>query len=185
MANQYQRSPMAFIGGAVAALLALTIVSGCVKRPPAYNTATAVQKSTIMENDPYKKTNWINGPEFYCAPLQMCRMFLRARVLDGGAMVFYQMYVHDDAFKWRFYDKAHDRNGDLMNFVSLDRRTRTTNSAVKTIEIFVIDLDDAYMNRARTEGLDFKVTGTRGAKIFALPPHYVQGFMSVVDAQRF
>ncbi|HEB87905.1 MAG TPA: hypothetical protein ENI68_12950 [Gammaproteobacteria bacterium] len=182
MTNPIQRSPMAYIGMVVVALLAITVLVGCVKRAPTFDTALTVQNATIMENDPYKKTNWIKGPLVNCGG--QCEMFLRSWVSDGSASVFYQLYVNDDDFEWRFFDSAYDMNGTKMDFIILDRQTRMGYGYARTIETFAIFLEKKYMNRAKTEGLNFKVSGKRGTKVFTLPPHYVQGFMSVV-AQRF
>ena len=75
---------------------------------------------------------------------------------------------------WRFFDRACDANGNRFRFNEIDHEVT---SSAWTKETFAVDLSREYLDIAKSSGLDIKVIGKRGEKIFVLPAFYIEGFL--------
>ena len=153
-----------------------------------YRSPSAVYAKTEVESDPYAKTTTIKSPYYRCGIkppggwgyTAESKVFLR-RISTRSAVQVYQAYVIYRGPGWCFFKSAYDINGQPLEFVTIDKDVTvgdTYTTYHKICEHFAVQLSGEYLETARSTGLDFKAMGKKGAVVFKLPPHYIEGFLN-------
>lgn len=149
-------------------------------------TKEEVMKATKIENSEFEKTTSIAGPRGQCnnnftstksgtESGYYCQVRLTAAIQGKTATVMAIVeWVGPD---WLFLERATVRGGEERMVRQLDRRVKT-----HTVAEFVgIVVPPSDMEAGKTEGITYRVSGTRGYDIVVIPPHYVFGFMSIFE----
>jgi hypothetical protein len=80
---------------------------------------------------------------------------------------------------WKFLDNASDITGNNLTVYQRDQRTNP--DATVEEDIVVITPRD-YLESRKTQGLDIRITGTKGYLIVKVPADYVVGFLEKYDS---
>lgn len=146
-------------------------------------TADDVFIHTKPNTDLYTRIIRVDGPIFrvfkpatWNKPARDYWWLLQAVINHQGILV-YSLVICDKNADWKFYDSAYDVNGQELEFVGIDREVKSG----FTQELFRIAMNRKYLERARSAGLDIKIIGKRGWKIFTIPAYYVDGFCRKTD----
>jgi hypothetical protein len=84
------------------------------------NDPQAVSSAVSVQRDDFRKITNYKGPNASSNTLD--QVFIRAWKTDATGSIAYQIYVMDyyDG-DWRFYDSAHDSNGNSLNTTLISR----------------------------------------------------------------
>jgi hypothetical protein len=166
--------------GAICALV--VSLQGCGSmQPEAVLTNPQSVASLVKVNvDDFKKETTYEGPN--AARRYPGMVFLRAWKASDGTFS-YQIYVADTyRGDWRFYDSAHDRDGNQLKTVQIKRKVDSCDRyGCEHTEHVGLTVTKKYLQQRLNEGLSFKVSGSGGDEIFDLPAAYVQGFLATAQ----
>ena len=145
-------------------------------------------KQTRVETDDYGKLTLVIGPsmEISTSPeYELCFAYLKGIVTSSQ----FQLIVTCHAQDWSFFGQAHDRDGEKLESVEIDRQVETRRYRSKLRsgwyessrhETFGIMLSREYLEKASNQGIDIKVIGKKGERIIRLPAFYIEGFLKRV-----
>ena len=137
----------------------------------------AVARAISIKRDEFKKVTNYTGPDAANFPDSV---FIRAWKPDNGR-ISYQIYVRDQyEGDWRYYDSAHDANGNRLVTTLIDREVLTCHRGCTLWEHLGINVSREYLEKQQHQGIRFKISGKAGEEIFFIPPAYIKAFLAVV-----
>lgn len=146
-----------------------------------WNDPKYVGSLVKIQTDEYAKVTFYSGPMFHPKKDSTARVSIVGYQKNGGNIGFAVRVLHDYIGSWRFYDSAYDINGAKLivkkissGVVSCRRRPCSLEEEV------AIEVDRAYLNRARLDGMKLKLYGSSAALEFEIPSGYVDGFMAQI-----
>jgi len=144
----------------------------------------SVIKNIKVEYDNFKKTTNITAPNITkkkWGQVRRDQLFLRAFKNDKTKNILYQIYVADYyEGDWRFYNSAHDSNGNRLNLTKIDRKTIScTVDVCSHKEHIALNVTIKYLEANSNSGISFKVSGKAGEEVFFIPSAYIKAFLSV------
>ncbi len=136
--------------------------------------AMAKEKPATVTYDPYTKTTTIAGrPHWHNALLDIDKWayWLSAAISDGvpkNPVLMLSTSTPD----WYFFDRAADVAGNEFPFIQGGRDVQL--GSVE--ETFGIQLTPKYLAEHRATGFNFKIMGSRGARVVEVPAEVVSTF---------
>lgn len=132
-----------------------------------------------VTKDSFKKLTKYQGAELNYGELRS--MFLRLSKIDGVMDHSYQFYFVDNYDGgWRFYDSAHDSNGNKLDAISIDRSVGSCSkySGCSHWEHVGVSVSHEYLQKNSNTDFKIKISGRGGEIIFNVPADYVRHFLN-------
>ena len=130
-----------------------------------------------VEYDNFKKLTNFKGQSLINSGSEM---FLRGWKLDGKKDTTYQIYVVSSyGGDWRFYNSAYDSDGNRLDFTSISRDVDCSKYGCTHYEHLGLSVTKQYLNKNKSLGINFKVSGKAGEATFLMPGSYIEDFLSV------
>lgn len=161
---------------------ALIALAGCATQPPVpqvdMTTPRSIASEVRVTHDEFKKLTTYQGP-----PLQqdgLGALYIRAWKDDASNKSTYQIYVMDYYHgEWRFYNSAHDSNGQALNTTVISREVGRCSGrgGCSHFEHLGLNVSREYLEKSRETGLRFKISGKAGEQVYSIPAKYIDGFL--------
>lgn len=147
------------------------------------NDQVSVSQNISVSRDDFEKITSYDGPNAATTDAGYDFVRLRAIKMDGYKGYLYQIYVNDYyRGEWRFYDSATDSNGNSLETILFDRKTRVCSSdTCSHTEQLGIMVSKEYLESNQNSGVKFRISGKRGSEVFYIPPGYIKGFLSYLN----
>lgn len=167
-------------------LLSLTI-SGCatmeaIKEPRDYNS---VYSRVKLSQDSYIGTRSYIAPTVDLIPVKFGVSGFMVGTLDLVKKGTAEQYCITTIYQnkdWAFFDKAYDKNQNLLQVKNINRRTSTMFNEVYVLEEDCIEVNRKYLESSiQDNGIDLKLVGKNRAVTFQIPGYYIKGFLDAVD----
>lgn len=171
---------------AIVLLALLTSLSGCAKSIN-WQDPQEISRHIAVGHDAFKNLDTFDGPNCAGAPNEDIVLLRAWRIADKPTA--FQLYVSDEytyeimrsGVGWRFYSLAHDSDGNQLPTVQISRNVNWCGRYVCAYrEDIAVTLTREYLEAKRDRGISIKVSGKGGEQIVAVPPAYIQAFLSSV-----
>lgn len=142
------------------------------------NDARDVVRASSVQRDEYSKTTFYRGPNIAGKPQD--QLYIRASKTDFGNIAYQIYIVANYSGVWRFYNQAHDTQGNSLYFTPISRKlNQCQNDDCAHNEFFSIDLTQKQLKEYSQGGLRFRVSGKAGKEEFSIPAGYIEAFLSL------
>ena len=169
------------VGRVISVAATAFTLSACVATAPMLNVSDpqAVSGAISITRDDFKKVTNYKGPN--ASQNFFDEVFIRAWKTDATGIITYQIYVVDYYNgDWRFYNSAHDSNGNSLNTTQISRHVGSCNRyGCSHEEHLGLNVTREYLEKNQYSGIRFKVSGKAGEEIFFMPGGYINAFLSV------
>lgn len=170
--------------------LLATFLTGCATVD--WNDPKIVSQYTQSTNDEYTKISTTEGPTIRDKTNENSgndRRFYQIRQLKSTSHKSVKSYqivaIHKYlGYESKYYTSAYDINGIEFKISGDDKKVISCYGAIgcEYGEILGLDVSEDYLNKNRTTGIKFRLGGKNGKAEFFIPPTYIQGFLSKVQA---
>lgn len=155
-----------------ASILLLTVHAAAQEPASPPEQPGAPRSAVTKERDDFKKVTWYRGRE---APAHKYDTVILRAYKHDRLPTRYQIYVSDHYENgWRFYDTAHDINGQRLNLIEISREVGVCDQrGCSHYEDVAISVSRGYLEANSKSGIKFQISGRGGKEVFTLPAEHI------------